>query len=94
MESAKLELRGFGNGPHALYCRNGDQINDEHLPEGTEVEDATENDKVHVPTDPKRVAGDDDNHVLSLAGIFIIPGKGVAALYGCEAIPIIEWTDE
>jgi len=90
----RYKLTGFGNGPHALYCRNGDRLHDEHLPEGTEVEDATEGDKAHVPTDLKRVAGDDDKHVLSLAGIFIVPGKGVAALYGCEAIPINEWTDE
>jgi hypothetical protein len=66
---------------------------DECLLEGTEVEDATDDDKAHVPSDLKPIAGNNDVG-LSLVGIFVVPDRGVAALYGCVPIPIDQWTEE
>jgi hypothetical protein len=44
-----------------------------------------------VPADLERLAGDDEQGVnLSLAGILVVPGKGVAAVYGYEPVPLEE----
>jgi hypothetical protein len=83
----RYKLRGLGQGPHAVYCQNGKRSFDEHLPEGSEVKDATDDDKAHVPVDLKPIAGNNDVG-LSLVGIFVVPDRGVAALYGCVPVPI------
>jgi hypothetical protein len=87
----RYKLRGLGAGPHAIYFRNGQRAYDAPLPDGTEVEEASEMEKAQVPADLERIAGDDEQGVnLSFAGIFVVPGKGVAAVYGCEPVPVEE----
>ncbi len=91
MRAMRYKLRGVGAGPHAIYCRNGQRAYDAPLPEGAEVKDASEADKAQVPADLERLAGDDERGVnISYAGIFVVPGKGVAAIYGCVPVPVEE----
>jgi hypothetical protein len=82
-------LRACG-GPHAVFYRDGRRRDHLPLPAGTLVDDPTAADRADVPMAPERSIADrrDDRVRLGFAGVFVVPGEGVAALYGCRAVPL------
>jgi hypothetical protein len=85
----RYKLRASG-GPHAVFYRDGRRRDNMPLREGTVVRDATAADRAEVPADIEgSIAWHRDERVrLGFAGVFVVPGEGVAALYGCRPVPL------
>jgi hypothetical protein len=82
----------YGAGPQAIFCRDGRRDDPVPLEDGVEVEDATEADLAHVPSGVPQVLVADmrllSGKVVTKVGIYRIPDRGVAAIYGCDLVDV------
>ena len=81
-----IKLRTIGGGIHAVFYKNGSKIDEQDLGDEVIVREPTDAELCDRPEKTPEIAEyDGGNSWLSFTGFYVVPGFGLAAIFG--AIP-------